>query len=786
MLATGFSLHLEISQPFSLGFQTRKTRVSSNITTLPSPPTTQQESHQILRTNISTRTISEKTNNDPQQVRAFIYLLRDCANSGSIQQGKAIHGFLLKSNLIHENADKTVVLFNHLAHMYGKCSKTEYARHLFDQMPERNVFSWTVMIVGLTENGFYLDGFKLFCQMQNHGIVPDKFAYTTVIQSCIGLESVELGKTVHAQIAKSEFSSHVFVNTSLLNMYAKLSCIEDAVKVFRSMNEHSQVSWNAMISGFALNDLNQEAYDWFLSMRREGFEPNLYTFASILKAIGTLGDVSKGREIHHHVTRSCLESNIVVGTALIDMYSKCGSFSEARSLFEKNFASCDKNTPWNAMITGYSQGGYAEAALDIFKRMCLDGVYTDLFTYGSVLHACADLKCLRRSKEVHGRVVKVSDNSRVLSVNNALVDAYGKCGCIDDARKVFKRMEERDVVSWTTMVTAYAQCLEGEKALDMFLQMREKDDIRPNQFTYASILVACASLSLLEYGRQVHGIVCKAGFSDDVCVEGALIDMYAKCGSMVEAEKAFMRITSPDVISWTAIILGYAQHGFAENAILLFKKMEESGTKPNAITILCILFACSHGGMVDQGLFYFGSMKEHYGVAPEMEHYACIVDLLARVGRLDDAIAFINDMPIEPTEMIWQTLLAGCRVHGNVELGKIAAKKVISVRPEDSAAYVLLSNTYIETGSSDDGLCMREVMKEKGVKKEPGVSRIVVGGRIHTFFAGDRRHPQKDCIYAKLEELKEKMKGMGYIPDVSRALQDHGMRGEGVVGLISP
>ncbi|KAJ8637263.1 hypothetical protein MRB53_011530 [Persea americana] len=798
MSSMGYTLHPCISQSSysSLKFKTRNPPFASNIniTTLPSPPTTttQQESYQIqiLRSCISTPTVSvsvsKKTNNNDRQVQAFfIHLLRDCASSGSIQQGKALHGFLLKSNFIHENADETVVLYNHLAHMYGKCSKIDYARRLFDQMPERNVFSWTVMVVGSTENGFFLDGFKSFCQMQNHGVIPDKFVYTTVIQSCIGLKSVEFGKMVHAQIAKSEFSSHVFVNTSLLNMYAKLGYMEDAVRVFMSMNQRSQVTWNAMISGSASNDLNLEAYNWFLSMRSRGFGPNIYTFASVLKAIGKLGDVSKGREVHHHVIRSCLESNVVVGTALIDMYSKCGSFSEARTVFEKNFAKySDTNMPWNAMISGYSQGGYSEEALEIFKRMCLNSVYTDLFTYGSVLHACVDLKCLRCGREVHGRVVKIGDDSRVLSVNNALIHVYSKCGCIEDATKVFERMEERDVVSWTTIITAYAHCSEEEKALDVFRQMREEENVRPNQFTYASVLVACASISLLELGCQVHSLVCKAGLGDDNCVEGALINMYAKCGSMVEAESVFMKIVSPDVVSWTAIIMGYAQHGFAENALQLFRKMEESGTKPNAITILCVLFACSHGGMVDQGLFYFHLMKERYRVAPEMEHYACVVDLLARVGHLDDAVAFINDMPIEPNEMVWQTLLAGCRVHGNVELGKAAAKKVISVRPEDSAAYVLLSNTYIDKGSLVDGHGLREVMKEKGVKKEPGVSTIVVGGTVHRFFAGDQRHPQKDYIYAKLEDLRERMKEMGYIPDVSSGLQDYGMRG-GVVGLLS-
>lgn len=727
-----------------------------------------QKSHQIKSSNLSPITTSEA--HPELQIQDLVDLLRNCAKKGFIKDGKSVHGLLIKSCF---DERKKVILINHLIHMYSKCSEFDTALKLFDQMSERNVFSWTVMIVGSTENGLFMEGFKYFCEMVGYGVFPDKFAYSALLQACIGLKDVELGKMAHAQIVKSGFSEQVILNTSLLNMYAKCGEIEESVRVFNGMCEHNQVSWNAMISGYVSGDLNLEAFDQFIKMKKEGFTPNMYTFASVLKAVGKLADVSKGRAVHNYVKELGLESNGLVGTALIDMYSKCGCLDDARLVFAMNFADCRENVPWNAMISGYSQGGYSKKAFEMLEQMCLTNVKLDVFTFASVLNAIAASKCLQFGKEVHAMIVKFGYDSRFISVSNALIDAYSKCGSLDDARRVFEKMEERDLVSWTTMVTAYAtNSVEVEKAISSFSQMRESG-FTPNQFTCASVLVGISSLCLLESGRQVHGFLCKAGLDTYECVESALIDMYAKCGSIIDAENVFegiFKLKSPDVVSWTAIISGYAQHGFANKAVQTFNRMDELGIKANAVTLLSVLFACSHGGMVDEGLQYFHSMEKRFGVVPEMEHYACVVDLLGRVGRLDDAQEFIKKMPMEPTDMVWQTLLGACRVHGDVKLGEKAAKEILSVRPDFSATYVLLSNTYLEKGSLEDGLTLRNVMRDRGVKKEPGFSWVSVGGTVHKFFSGDQKHPQKEKIYSKLEDLKKKMKAMGYAPQLRYGL----------------
>lgn len=697
--------------------------------------------------------------------QALVDLIRDCVNEGSLQKIKAIHGFLLK--LEYSERD-LLILSNHVIHAYSKCYDFSTAYRVFDQMSKKNLFSWTVMIVGSTENGFFLDGLYFFLGMLNHDILPDKFAYSSILQTCIGLGNVELGKMLHAQIVVSGFACDTFVTTSLLNMYAKLQMIEDSFKVFSTMNQHNQVSWNAMISGFESNALPLEAYNLFLKMKEGGVTPNMYTIISVSKAVGKLSDIEKCRTVHSDASEFDMDSTVRVGTALIDMYSKCGYLSDARSIFYSNFTSSEVNMPWNAIISGYSQCGYSKEAMELFVTMCENNIQPDIYTYCSVFNSIAALKYKPFVKEVHTMTLK-SLSELNISVWNAIADAYAKCGLLEDVEIVFERMEERDIVSWTTMMTAYSQCSRPEHALVIFSKMRE-EGCMPNQFTFSTVLDICASLCLLEYGQQVHGLLCKAGLDTDKCTESALVDMYAKCGSVSYARKAFERILDPDTVSWTAIISGYAQHGLADDAFQLFRRMEQSGIEVNAVTLLCIIFACSHQGMVDEGLYYFQQMEDYYGLVPEMEHYACIVDLLGRVGHLNGAMDFIEKMPIKPNEMIWQTLLGACRVHGNAELGEIAAQKILSIRPELSATYVLLSNTYIKMGSYEEAIGLRNLMKDRGVKKEAGCSWISVKGRVHRFYARDQLHPQKKCIYSILEELRVNMKSMGYVPDLSDAL----------------
>ncbi|XP_051138208.1 putative pentatricopeptide repeat-containing protein At1g56570 isoform X2 [Andrographis paniculata] len=702
------------------------------------------------------------------KVRQLVNHLHWCAAEGLQTEVRIIHGYVVKSDFDDENM---LMLLNHVMYAYLNSSDFKSAKLLFDYMPRRNVFSWSVMIGGFNEQALFQNGLYHYCQMMDDGMWPDGFMYSAVLQSCIGMDCMDIGYALHGQIIVRGFGSHVVVGTALLNMYAKLGKADEAYIVFSYMDEHNDVSWNAIISGLTANGLHMEAFDHFLKMRSQGFIPNRYTLVGVLKAVGMLGNIDKGRQVHKCVSELGMQNDYFVGTALIDMYSKCGDLQEAMSVFDMNFADSGVNGPWNAMISAYSLHKCSQQALLLYIEMCLKGIKSDLYTYCSLFDAIANLKCSRLVKEVHGMVLKSGHDFMNLSIENSIADAYLKCGSVEGAKKIFNKMETRDIVSWTTLITGYSQCSKWEEALITFSQMME-EGFTPNSVTLASVLTACANLCYLEYGLQVHGLSCKLGFESVRYVESALIDMYAKGGSIKESEKVFNRIIDPDVVSFTAMLSGYASHGLASLAVRHFNRMKQLGTKPTAVTFLCVLFACSHSGLIEEGLQFFWSMEKDYGIVPKMEHYACVVDLLGRVGRLAEAFEFIMKIPSEPDEMVWQSLLAACRIHGNVEFGEIAAKKILTLRPEYSSTYVLLSNTYIETGSFKDGVDMRKVMKEKGVKKEPGYSWISVEGRIHKFYAGDMGHPQKEDIYSKLEELRGRMKDLGYVPDLKYALLD--------------
>ncbi|XP_054815679.1 putative pentatricopeptide repeat-containing protein At1g56570 [Prosopis cineraria] len=700
---------------------------------------------------------------ETHQRTSLVDLLKVCKEWGLLQEAKSIHGYVLKSKFSDQDC---LVLSNHVMHVYSNCMDYDAARKVFDGMSKRNVFSWTVMIVASNEHGYYFDGIVLFSMMLEQGVLPDGFAFSAVSQSCTGLGFIELVEMVHAHVVIRGFLTHTVVSTSLLNSYAKLGKIESSSKVFQTMAELNVVTWNAMISGYTSNGMHAEAFDCFTDMVDSRITPNNLTFISVSKAVGQLGDVTKCHEIHRFASKWGLDSTTVVGTALIDMYAKCGSLTDAQFLFDSKFRFCQISTPWNAMLAGYSQSGSHHEALDLFTRMRQNDVKSDIYTFCSVFNSIVALKDMKFLRETHAVAWKSGHDVMKISTLNALTDAYAKCESLEVVETLFDRMEEKDIVSWTTLVTAYCQFSEWEKALIIFSQMRREGYV-PNDFTFSIVITACAGICLLEFGQQIHGLICKASLVIEACIESALIDMYAKCGNLVDAKKVFERVSNPDTVTWTAIISAYAQHGLVKGALQFFRKMVQCGAKPNAVTLLCVIFACSHGGMVEEGLNFFHQMEEIYGVVPEMEHYACVVDLLGRVGQLNEAMEFIGMMPIKPNEMIWQTLLGACRVHRNAELGGIAAQNILSTKPVYPAAYVFLSNTYMESGLYEDGVSLRHVMKERGVKKEPGYSWIFVRGMVHKFHAGDEQHPRKDEICAMLDKLMTNIKSIHFEMDFS-------------------
>eukprot|EP00253_Pinus_taeda_P001094 PITA_01094 len=509
--------------------------------------------------------------------------------------------------------------------------------------------------------------------------------------------------------------------------------------------------------------------------------------------------LADGKRLHVHIIKTGFSPGVVLRNRILDMYSKCGSVENARQMFDKmpmRFVSSwntmitgyakwgrlenarelfDKmperdSISWNAMIAGYAGDGEGEQAQKLFGQMHSEGIEMNEFTFGSVLSVCANTRDLMLGQQIHVHVIKTELQSSVI-VGSALLDTYAKSGCIEDARHLFGKMPERNLVSWTAMISGYAQNGYSEEALNVFCQMLGVD-VKPNEFTFASVLSSCATLPAPEAGKQVHVHVIRNGFEFNIFVASALLDMYAKCGSIKRARMVFDQMPMRDDVLWNAMIVGYAQNGDGEETLRLFKQMLQAGVKPDHITFIGVLSACSHTGLIEEGYSYFDSMSRDYFITPRADHYACMIDLVGRAGLLDLAEDLINKMPIEPDAIVWSALLGACRIHGNIDLGKRAAEGLLKLEPLNVVTHILLSNIYAAAGRWDEAAKIRKLMKERGVKKKPGCSWIEVKGRVHAFVVEDRSHPRTEEIYFALDRLAAQIKDAGYVPDTNFVLHD--------------
>ncbi|XP_056689644.1 pentatricopeptide repeat-containing protein At3g26782, mitochondrial isoform X2 [Spinacia oleracea] len=435
---------------------------------------------------------------------------------------------------------------------------------------------------------------------------------------------------------------------------------------------------------------------------------------------------------------------------------------------------------WTSMITGCVQNDEPHEALLLFNEFLAEeseiegekeGFSVDQVALVSVLSACAKVSNKVVTGGVHGLSVKRGFDG-FMGVGNTLLDAYAKCGELDMSKKVFDGMAEKDVISWNSMIAVFAQNGLSTEAIQVFHDMVNGSGVICNAVTLSAILLACSHAGALLHGKCIHDQVVKMGLEQNVFVGTSIIDMYCKCGKVVKARRAFERMKVKNVKSWSAMIAGYGMHGYAREALDIFYAMKKVGVKPNYITYVSVLAACSHAGLVEEGWECFASMKKEFGVEPGVEHYGCMVDLLGRAGSLDKAYDLVKGMKVEPDFVVWGALLAGCRMHKNLELAEISARKLFELDSSNCGYYVLLSNMYADAGRWADVERIRILMKENGLVKPPGFSLLEVKGKVHLFLVGDKEHPQHEQIYEYLDNLYMKLKEIGYVSDKASVLHD--------------
>ncbi|XP_044495462.1 pentatricopeptide repeat-containing protein At4g21300-like [Mangifera indica] len=685
----------------------------------------------------------------------FPSVIKACGSLDDVRLGRIVH-----ETIRELGCEFDVFVGSSLVKFYAEKGCIDEARCLFDEMSERDCVLWNVMLNGYVKSGELGNAIKLFKEMRRSEIKPNSVTFACVLSICAVEGMIEFGMQLHGFAVGCGLEFDSPVSNSLLTMYSKCEQLSDACKLFELMPLIDLVTWNGMIAGHVQNGFMGEALDLFSKMISSGVKPDPITFSSFLPSVAELASLKQGKEIHGYIIRNGVPLDAFLKSALIDLYLKCRDVKMACKIF--NLSSTSDVAMCTAMISGFVLNGMNSDALKKFRFLIHENMTPNAVTLASILPAIAGLAALKLGKELHGNVLK-NGLDRKCQVGSAIANMYAKCGRLDLAHKIFGGMLEKDVICWNSMITSCSQNGRPEEAIDLFRQMG-LEGMKYDHVSISAALSACANLPALHFGKEIHGFMIKGSCRFDLFAEGALIDMYAKCGKLDFSRAVFDMMGGKNEVAWNSIIAAYGSHGHLKESLALFHEMLENKIQPDHVTFLAIISACAHAGQVDDGIHYFHCMTQEYGIPAHLEHYACMVDLFGRAGRLDKAFETINSMPFSPDAGVWGTLLGACRVHGNVELAEFASKHLFDLDPQNSGYYVLLSNIHADAGQWGNVLKIRCMMKERGVEKVPGYSWIEVNNTTYMFVAADESHPESAQIYKLLKSLLIELRKEGYVP----------------------
>ncbi|PRQ19845.1 putative tetratricopeptide-like helical domain-containing protein [Rosa chinensis] len=677
------------------------------------------------------------------ELHSLVSILHSCNTHLSLSLGKQLHLVFLKKGLINS----TVTFGNRLLQMYVKCGSMNDTLNLFDEMPHRNGFSWNTLIQGCMKSGDHEKSLKLFDSMAH----KDDFTWSLLVSG-----------------------------------FAKAGKLELARALFDDMPRRNWLAWNSMINGYAKKGLSRDALRLFKDLSLDPLEVSLshekkFIFATVVGACADLVALGCGKQIHARIVTDQVEFDSVLASSLVNFYGKCGDLDSASQVLKlikepddyslsamiSGFANCGrmndarrvfdtKSNPdvvlWNSLISGFvisneTIGG----ALLLFKEMLTNGVRGNSFTLASVLGAISVSGILKHAQQMHTFACKLGLLGNVIAAS-AMLDAFSKCGSPDDACRLFSELKVFDTILLNSMITVYSNCGRVEDAKQIFMAMPSKSiiswnsmmvglsqngcpiealdlfrqinvlDLRMDKFSLASVLSSCASISSLEYGEQVFARATIIGLEDNEIVSNSLVDFYCKCGLVKNARKLFDRMVKSNEVAWNSMLIGYATNGHGSEALALFDEMRLSDVKPNEITFTGVLSACDHCGLVEEGRKWFSKMNQDYGIDPHIEHYACTIDLFSRAGCLEEAISLVEAMPFKLDASILSSVLRGCVSHGHKDLAKKMAERIIELDPENSGAYVQLSNALAGVNEWEGSAQIRQIMRDKSIPKNPAFS----------------------------------------------------------------
>ncbi|KAJ4976691.1 hypothetical protein NE237_001797 [Protea cynaroides] len=584
----------------------------------------------------------------------------------------------------------------------GRQRKVEEARRVFAEMPRRDIVSYASMITVYLKNGDLQKAEELFRTMPGRSIVAE---------------------------------------SAMIDGYVKANRIDDARRTFDRMPDRNVFSWTSLVSGYLSIGQVDEAR-WFFNQMPDR---NIIAWTTMVLGCARNGLIGDAREIFDQMP----DKNVVSWTAMIKSYIEDRQIDEARKLFDemphRNLYS------WNIMILGCLEAGRVNEAIELFELM----PQRNAISQTTMVTGLARNGLIKTARQYFDQMPK-----KDIAAWNAMITAYADDGQMSEAGKLFNLMPERNTVTWNSIIDGYTRNGPKHEALKQFVLMLRCDS-RPNETTITSTLTACEGITEIV---QAHGLVISLGFEDDTSLTNSLVTMYSRSGDIDSAMIAFENLKAKDIVSWSAMILAYSSHGYGDHALEVFARMLRYGAKPDEITFVGVLSACSHAGLVDKGLQLFSTINQAYGLEPTAEHYSCLVDLLGRAGKVEEACNIVSQMPPEKRDgPVLGALLSACKLHGDITVANQVGEALLEIEPTSSGGYVLLASVHAAHGKWNDFALVRKKMKQMNVKKIAGFSQIQVKNKSHVFFVADRSHPQVREIYALLKEiLLPQMIEMGY------------------------
>ncbi|KAK4765163.1 hypothetical protein SAY86_026253 [Trapa natans] len=655
------------------------------------------------------------------------------ACNGELGLGLQLHGFAITSGYV-----SFTTVSNALMSVYFKAGDFGRALYIFENLNCPDIVSCNTVLSGSknSESAFF---FAL--EMNVKGIQFDAVSFTKLLSYCLDLEGFLFGLQLHCLILKYGLDCEVFVANSLITLYSRQGLLIHARKIFDEMPIHDLVSWGAMISGYTHEgNCATDSIQLLVEMLSVGFRPDHVSLTGAVSACSQDGNLELGRQIHGLSMKIGQGKHTSVCNILMSIYSKMEEIADVRLIFKHMN---DRNViSWTTMISA-DKG----ESISLFNEMRWDGIYPNDVTFIGLLHSITSRNLILEGRAVHGHCVRTGFSSK-LNVSNCLITMYSKFNEMENASSIFEETTSREIVSWNALISGYAQNGMHQEALDVYFSIMEF--YQPNPYTFGSVLsaIGAAENISLRQGQRCHSHIIRLGLDSDPIVSGSLLDMYAKRGSILESLRVFSQTSLKSQFAWTAIISACARHGDYESAMALFNEMEKEGVKPDSITYLAVLTACGRKGMVDAGREIFNSIIRDCSIEPSPEHYSCMVDMLGRAGKLDEAEELLGRSPGSPSLSALQSLLGACRMHGNVEMAERVVNALMEIKPMESGSYVLMSNLYAENGHWEKVAKIRKGMRESGVVKEIGFSWVDDGSlSLHGFSSGDMSHPQSEEIF---------------------------------------